>query len=883
MKKILLLLGFLICTIISEAQISLYVDNSRAMSGNGTSWTSAFKTLNEALNLVNNHPASKYNIHIAKGTYYPTGIQAGTNRDSSFFLMRGGVSLYGGYPNGGGPRSAGANPTILSGNIGVDSLTTDNSYHIMVLMPDTMATADSIVINGLDFTQGNANGANHFIVRNNYLDRNDGGAIYNYSMQTPVGLYNCKFYGNKSSSWGGAIYNDRSRMDLVSCSFSGNNAPAGGCLYNYGSTRRISGCSFSSNNTLGEGPAIYSLNDSVVITNSTFSNNTGNTGGAIYSSYNNWNDATLTVSHCTFINNTSINNGGAIYDYSINSPMSHFADCSFEGNSGKEGGAIYAQYHNARGDINVIRQCSFDNNMTTNGPGGGVSITSYDCSFIIDSSTFSQNKAIIGGGVSAFKTAASSLLNNAQIRNSIFIADSASMGGGLFAGSGIDVANCRFQSNKADYGGGLYYISPDSSFLRNSILSGNIASVSGGGMFAGSGPPTNALTIQNSLFSGNKAGVSGGGLIDSLISPNIINCTFAGDTALVGNGIYNSAGSSPVIHNSIIWEGTVNGIVNAGTSTPAINYCVVQGGYPGAGIGISDPLFATPLPATMAPAPGGDYRLRACSPAINTGQNTGSYTGITDLAGNARLYGAAVDPGAYELQGTHPANITGISELCLGGTMRLTCTSPGGIWWSSDTTKVSVSATGLVTGMGLGTTAVHYKVSGSCADSAVKNITVSVLDTGVIYNNGVQLIAKQNGATYQWVDCANGYAPIAGQTGQTFMSPTAGNYAVIITWNGCTDTSACRPLIPVEVTSIAANTGALHIYPNPSAGTFTVQLKDVTPDLIRVKDITGRVLKQIAASGERTGIDLHHVPPGIYLVEAILGNRQYTGRVSIVY
>lgn len=881
MRKVLLLLGFLICTVISEAQVNLYVDNSKTTSGNGTNWANAFKTLNEALSLVNTHASIKYRVHIAKGTYYPTGAQAGTSRDSSFFLMRGGVSLYGGYPNGGGPRSAGANPTILSGNIGVDSLTTDNSYHIMVLMPDTVASTDSIVINGLDFTQGNADGANHFIVRNNYLGRNDGGAIYNYNIQSPVALYNCKFYGNKSTSWGGAIYNDRSRMDIVSCSFSNNNAPYGGCIYNYGSTRWISGCSFSSNTTLGEGAAIYSLNDSVIIVNSTFTNNTGYTGAAIYSWYNNWNDAALTVNHCTFINNTSFGNGGAIYDYSTNSPMSHFADCTFEGNVGKEGGALYAQYHNARGDINVIRQCSFDNNFTVNGPGGAVSLTTYDCRFIIDSSTFSQNKAVMGGGVFAVKAASALSVANALIRNSTFIADSAGMGGGLFSGSGVDVTNCRFQSNKADYGGGFYHVAPDSSFIRNSIFSGNTANISGGGLFAGNNPLPTALTIQSSLFSGNKAGISGGGLIDSLISPNIINCTFAGDTALIGNGIYNSASSSPVIRNSIIWEGA-NGIVNAATSMPVITYSIVQGGYPGVSISTADPLFATPLSAPMAPATGGDYRLRACSPAINTGQNLGSYSGVTDLAGNARLYGTNVDPGAYELQGTHPASITGSSELCLGGSLRLNCTSPGGIWWSSDTTKVYVTASGLITGLSAGTTTVHYKVSGSCADSSAQNITVGVLDTSVIYGSGMQLIAQQNGATYQWVNCTN-YSPLPGQTGQAFTASIGGQYAVIITWNGCVDTSACRMLMSVGVAGVAANTGELGIYPNPSASTFTVHIKDVKPDLIRVRDITGRVVKQIPATGERTNIDLHHATPGIYLVEVVQGNKHYTGRVSIVY
>jgi hypothetical protein len=46
---------------------------------------------------------------------------------------------------------------------------------------------------------------------------------------------------------------------------------------------------------------------------------------------------------------------------------------------------------------------------------------------------------------------------------------------------------------------------------------------------------------------------------------------------------------------------------------------------------------------------GGDFRLQANSPCINSGINTYAY-GANDLGGNARISGGTVDVGAYEFQ-----------------------------------------------------------------------------------------------------------------------------------------------------------------------------------------------------------------------------------------
>ena len=57
-------------------------------------------------------------IHVARGTYFPD------DADSSFFLPTD-VSLFGGYPTGGGARNPSTNPTILSGDVDHDDANAD--------------------------------------------------------------------------------------------------------------------------------------------------------------------------------------------------------------------------------------------------------------------------------------------------------------------------------------------------------------------------------------------------------------------------------------------------------------------------------------------------------------------------------------------------------------------------------------------------------------------------------------------------------------------------------------------------------------------------------------------------------------------------------------
>jgi hypothetical protein len=92
-------------------------------------------------------------------------------------------------------------------------------------------------------------------------------------------------------------------------------------------------------------------------------------------------------------------------------------------------------------------------------------------------------------------------------------------------------------------------------------------------------------------------------------------------------------GGTLALTNCIVWgHATLN--IAAGQT---VQFCDVDGGYPGTGNLNAEPLFVN--------AAAVDYALQAGSPCIDTG----AIIGVThDCLGEPRPYGSAPDLGAYE-------------------------------------------------------------------------------------------------------------------------------------------------------------------------------------------------------------------------------------------
>jgi hypothetical protein len=121
-------------------------------------------------------------------------------------------------------------------------------------------------------------------------------------------------------------------------------------------------------------------------------------------------------------------------------------------------------------------------------------------------------------------------------------------------------------------------------------------------------------------------------------------------------------------------------------------------------------------------------------------------------------------------------------------------------------------------------------------------------------------------ANYQWLDCNNGNQPIPNANEQVFVAPNPGSYAVQITENGCTQTSAC---FDVVVTLLKNETESnFFVFPNPTNNVITVKSDQVIQE-IQVLDIAG---KSVLSINNSNTADISVLAPGIYYLNLQFDN-----------
>ena len=172
----------------------------------------------------------------------------------------------------------------------------------------------------------------------------------------------------------------------------------------------------------------------------------------------------------------------------------------------------------------------------------------------------------------------------------------------------------------------------------------------------------NSLIAHNHMLNRTIPGVGAGiyakgGLI-------VENCTIvSNDIAGAGAGVY-AAANGLVISNSVVafnvgvGEATTNEIAAADGVTAIWTNCLVPEGAEVTGEGLvrGDPLFNRDVNPNFP-----YWWLTAGSPAVDKGAAADWMTDATDLAGEARVVGTAVDIGAYEfdISLTDPLVVTG--------------------------------------------------------------------------------------------------------------------------------------------------------------------------------------------------------------------------------
>ena len=585
-------------TIPPARTVILHVDASAPASGDGTSWTKAYNTLQDAIlnsldrdnDLIEDNQVAE--IWVAQGTYRPD--QGGGNAEgdrAAYFRLLSGVGLYGGFTGDETARDQrnsdpATNGTILSGDLlgndesgdeeieDDDPDRADNSSLVLRVELTDPPAGPQTVLDGFTITGGNAAGGSSY----------DGGGII-IEPSGPV-ISNCIFADNTASDDGGAVYNGSARPTFTNCVFRRNVASSegGAVMIVGGSYPTFTDCLFEDNASIQGGGAVLSGGDGAV----TFlqcafqSNNCTTVGGGIQLHGTGW------LTDCAFDNNTA-SDGGALSVFSGDCTL---VNCSFTGNSASSaGGGIRVSSYRV-----TLVDCLFTGN-SAGGEGGGVNLDAADAE--LTGCSFSNNEAGRAGG--GLRVADS----NATVLACSFAHNTAERQGGALANwSKSGLINCALVDNNAEQGGAVYNdFGPLT--MTNCTIAGNTATIGGGAMWN-----DHDLTMTNSILWGNSA-------------PD-------------GTQIYYESGDEPEVTFSCIQAGLI------GTGNISSDPLFVRN----AGEGDSGDLrLRDGSPAINAGNNDADTN-------IGDEDDEGEVQPLpdTDLDGNPRIVNGTVDLGAYEAQ-----------------------------------------------------------------------------------------------------------------------------------------------------------------------------------------------------------------------------------------
>ncbi|MBK7809731.1 MAG: choice-of-anchor I family protein [Saprospiraceae bacterium] len=162
-----------------------------------------------------------------------------------------------------------------------------------------------------------------------------------------------------------------------------------------------------------------------------------------------------------------------------------------------------------------------------------------------------------------------------------------------------------------------------------------------------------------------------------------------------------------------------------------------------------------------------------------------------------------------------------------------------------------------------------------CDSIITIQLTITSIDTSVtITSNAIS--SNQNGATYRWLDCNNGYAIIPSEAGQTFTPKAGGSFAVEVTRGTCSDTSACV-LMTTGLNDFDADHHLVRVFPNPAKEFISIQSKSKMSSLT-LYDLNGKILLEQKINGFQSTVNTKELCEGVYMIQVLNESKQIVNR-----
>ena len=532
-----------------------------------------------------------------------------------------------------------------------------------------------------------------------------GGAISIYGAKSLIS--SSEFDYNFSYLAGGGIHSVQSQLEIENCSFNDNESEHGGGIFSL--KESVLGPLKSTHSELPTKSILGGFEPFLKVYGSHFNNNFADyAGGAITNV-----EGDVEIATSRFNGNES-EFGGAVSNgvvevlapfkenFTAQIPLKCL-DCVLEFNGGEMsidsstfknnlaffgiGGGIGVH----KGELKMTNS-QLDSNLAF----WGGAIMSVDAFLDIDSAHFFSDSAYVGGAIFSISSnlgfledpqfSPPQLMGMTFIRNSTFLSNWSEEVGGALMNVDIDLSvdGNIFKANESVAAGGAIFGEYGALTSTNNLFSGNYSGDGGAITIVGDigvdpitffskagkkstkkfkkpnsverleessclaksnrpiGP--NEYVFINNTFGFNEAVYDGGAMfVHNAEDVYIINSIISGNRDSSGldsmfSGVYNDNSGISFEHSlvqgsggSMSWENDLG--IDVGNNID------------------SDPLFIMNTDTTHLPNSTGDLRLLTCSPAVNVGKDTtGLGLGQVDLDDNPRIFGPAIDMGAFELQ-----------------------------------------------------------------------------------------------------------------------------------------------------------------------------------------------------------------------------------------
>ena len=275
---------------------------------------------------------------------------------------------------------------------------------------------------------------------------------------------------------------------------------------------------------------------------------------------------------------------------------------------------------------------------------------------------------------------------------------------------------------------------------------------------------------------------------------------------------------------------------------------------------------------------------------VTTGSDVIQYT-VTNACGTATASQSItidIAPNAGTITG-------GAASLCMGTSVTLADTASGGAWHTA-TANASVSGSGTVTGITVGTDVISYTVTNACGSaSATQSITIDPLpDPGTITSADtvcidatITLIDPVTGGMWS---ANNGNASVSGAGVVTGTAAGSVNIQYAVT-NSCGTANATQLINVVDCNATGINTvsaPAIKIFPNPASSVLDIEWNNLLSDkaIIVITDVTGRVVLKTqlinnATNSGTTQLNVSNLSDGVYLFAISSDDAYFTAKVVV--